>query len=162
MKNLSHTSTAALLCLSAVLLPFSVAAQTAAKPDSKPDSSPPKLEKIEEVPETGVKIAKPEKQNQTTEKRVGGKVTEVQVKAGKSNYVVKPNQEIGNAPKGTVQGDANRGAQWSVLQFGGKKESKDVEPIPTLQPAPAKPAATVTGTAASSAASAAASMPVKK
>ncbi|MCU6432393.1 hypothetical protein LPB67_01210 [Undibacterium sp. Jales W-56] len=158
MKNLPLTSTAALLCMSAALLPFSAIAQTA----SKPDASPQKLEKIEEVSETGVKIAKPEKQNQTTEKRVGGKVTEVQVKAGKSNYIVKPNQEIGNAPKGTVQGDANRGAQWSVLQFGGKKESKEVEPVPTLPPAPARPAATVAGAAASSAASTSASKPVKK
>jgi hypothetical protein len=124
-------------------MPFVVQAQ------STPASTPPKLEKIEEVPDSGITISKPESnKNKTVEKRVNGKVTEVQVKAGKSNYVVKANPETGNAPKGSVQGDGNRGAQWSVLEFGGKKESKEVESIPTLQPA--------------ASASASASMPNKK
>lgn len=119
-----------------MLLPLAAVAQT-----SKPDSTPPKLEKLEEVPDSGITISKPEAKNKVTEKRAnGGKVTEVQVKSGKSNYTLKANPEVGNAPKGTVQGDANRGAQWTVLEFGGKKESKEVESAPTLPPATDKPA----------------------
>ena len=104
---------------------------------STPASTPPKLEKIEELPDSGITIRKPESNtNKPVEKRVNGKVTEVQVNSGKSKYVVKANPETGNNPKGTVQGDGNRGAQWSILEFGGKKESKEVETTPTLQPAP--------------------------
>jgi hypothetical protein len=128
---------------------------------SAPASTPPKLEKIEEMPDSGITIRKPESNtSKTVEKRVNGKVTEVQVKAGKSNYVVKANPETGNAPKGSVQGDGNRGAQWSILEFGGKKESKEVEAIPTLQPAPNNTITKVTSASAS--ASASASMPNKK
>jgi hypothetical protein len=124
---------------------------------STPASTPPKMEKIEEVPDSGITISKPEPaKNKMVEKRINGKVTEVQVKTGKSSYVVKANPEIGNAPKGTVQGDANRGAQWSILEFGGKKETKEAETIPTLQPAPDS---AVTKAAS---ASASASVPNKK
>lgn len=126
---------------------------------STPASTPPKLEKIEEAPDSGITIRKPESNtNKTVEKRANGKVTEVQVKSGKSNYVVKANPETGNNPKGTVQGDGNRGAQWSILEFGGKKESKEVETIPTLQAAPGSTASK----AASESASASASMSNKK
>ena len=122
-------------------------------------SAPPKLEKIEELPDSGITIRKPESTtNKTVEKRANGKVTEVQVKSGKSNYVVKANPETGNNPKGSVQGDGNRGAQWSILEFGGKKESKEVETIPTLQTA--ADSTLTKATPASSSASA--SMPNKK
>lgn len=152
MKFIAHSPAALLFLVSLASLPFAVQAQ------SKPASTPPNLEKLEEVPDSGITISKPETaKSKMVEKRVGGKVTEVQVKSGKSNYVVKANPEYGNAPKGTVQGDANRGAQWKVLEFGGKKEPKEIEPVPALEPAPA-PAATK----AASAAAAAASMPVKK
>ncbi len=145
MKSISHCPASLLLLVSLAMLPIAVIAQTT------PASTPPNLEKLEEVPDSGITIRKPESsKSKMVEKRVGGKVTEVQVKSGKSKYVVKANPEIGNAPKGTVQGDANRGAQWSVLEFGGKKESKDVEPVPTLPIAP------------DAAASTSASMPTKK
>lgn len=151
MKFLVKSSTILGLGFLLACLPFVVQAQ------STPASTPPKLEKIEEAPDSGITISKPESnKNKMVEKRVNGKVTEVQVRAGKSNYVVKANPETGNAPKGSVQGDGNRGAQWSILEFGGKKESKEVETVPTLQPAPG----TTPTTAAS--ASASASMPNKK
>ena len=138
-------------------LPLIVQAQ------STPASTPPKLEKIEEVPDSGITIRKPESNaNKAVEKRVNGKVTEVQVKSGKSNYVVKANPETGNNPKGTVQGDGNRGAQWSILEFGGKKESKEVETIPTLQPAPNNTSTKAASVSVSVSASASASMPNKK
>lgn len=151
MKFLVKSSSILGLGLLLVYAPLIVQAQ------STPASTPPKLEKIEETPDSGITISKPESnKNKMVEKRVNGKVTEVQVKAGKSNYVVKANPETGNAPKGSVQGDGNRGAQWSILEFGGKKESKEVETIPTLQPASS------TTPAASASASASASMPNKK
>lgn len=124
-----------------------VFAQAPSKADVPP---PPKLEKLEEVSDPkGVSVSKPEPKNKMMEKRSnGGKVTEVQVKSGKSNYTVKADPEVGNAPKGTVQGDANRAAQWTILEFGGKKEVKEGNPPDVLAPAPAKSPA-----AASSAAS---------
>ncbi|MDO8178570.1 MAG: hypothetical protein Q7T62_10030 [Undibacterium sp.] len=149
MKFFVNSSSA--IALGLILGSLSIAVQA----QSTPASSPPKMEKIEEIPDSGITISKPEPaKSKMVEKRVNGKVTEVQVKSGKSSYTVKANPEIGNAPKGTVQGDANRAAQWTILEFGGKKESKEVETIPTLQPAPAK--------AASASASASASMPNKK
>jgi hypothetical protein len=150
MKIIAKTSSALLLCLFAAVLPASVTAQSKSAP------MPPNLEVIEDVPDTGITIAKPEgSKNKTTETRVNGKVTEIQVQSGKSKYVVKPDQEVGNAPRGTVQGDANRAAQWKIFEFGGPKEGKAVEHVDTLAPAPEplKPAA---------AASSAASTPTKK
>ncbi|MDO9191573.1 MAG: hypothetical protein Q7U12_01590 [Undibacterium sp.] len=149
MKSFVNSSSA--IALGLILGSLSIAVQA----QSTPASSPPKMEKIEEIPDSGITISKPEPaKSKMVEKRVNGKVTEVQVKSGKSSYTVKANPEVGNAPKGTVQGDANRAAQWTILEFGGKKESKEVETIPTLQPAPAK--------AVSASASASASMPNKK
>jgi hypothetical protein len=153
MKSLVKSSSIFSLGLLLGCVTFVVQAQ------STPASTPPKLEKIEEAQDSGITISKPESnKNKMVEKRVNGKVTEVQVKAGKSNYVVKANPETGNAPKGSVQGDGNRGAQWSILEFGGKKESKEVETIPTLQSAPGS----TPTSAASASASASASMPNKK
>ena len=94
---------------------------------------PPKLEKLEEEAESTLKLSKPESEKlKTVEKRENGKVTEVQVRSGKSTYTVKPN----NAPKGTPEGDANRAAQWKILEFGGKKETKEVESLPVLSAGP--------------------------
>ncbi|MDP1976537.1 MAG: hypothetical protein WA071_28955 [Undibacterium umbellatum] len=123
-----------------------VFAQTPSKADVPP---PPKLEKLEEVSDPkGISVSKPEPKNKMMEKRSnGGKVTEVQVKSGKSNYTVKADPEVGNAPKGTVQGDANRAAQWTILEFGGKKEVKEGNPPDVLAPAQAKSAATASSAA---------------
>ncbi|MBI1771642.1 MAG: hypothetical protein HYR68_04710 [Burkholderiales bacterium] len=121
-------------------------AQAPSKADVPP---PPRLEKLEELPDPkGVSVSKPEPKTKVTEKRVvGGKGTEVQVKSGKSNYTVKTDTEVGNAPKGTVQGDANRAAQWTILEFGGKKEVKEGNPPDVLAPAPVKSAASASAAA---------------
>lgn len=146
MKSLVKSSSVLAFGLLSASLSMSVLAQ------NTPSSAPPKMEKLEEAPDSGITISKPEPaKGKMVEKRVNGKVTEVQVKSGKSSYVVKANPEVGNAPKGTVQGDANRAAQWTVLEFGGKKESKEVETIPTLQPAPASAPAKAAASAAASA-----------
>lgn len=153
MKS-SLTLVASLLsaCLSISTAPL-VAAQDKTAPP------PPKLEKLEEGPETDVKLIKPEGTKlKTVERKENGKVTEVQVRSGKSTYTVKSN----NAPKGTPEGDANRAAQWKVMEFGGKKETKEVESLPVLAPGPystsktgtTKPAAAPASKSASAAASA--------
>jgi hypothetical protein len=92
----------------------------------KPDQAPPKLDKLEDgAADPSLSVGKPEPKNKVTEKRNNaGKVTEVQVKSGKSNYTLKADPEVGNAPKGTVQGNANRAPQWTILEFGGKKKAK--------------------------------------
>lgn len=90
----------------------------------------------------GLSLGKPDaKKNEVRERREGGKVTEVEVSAGGSNYRLQANPNVGNAPEGTVQGTSNRPALWSIFQFGGpKKESKEEkETEPVLQPAPARP-----------------------
>ena len=132
-----------------LLLAGAVDAQTATGPattqtksDLTPPPPPPRLEVLEEgPPEADVKAGKAEPRNQTKEIRDNtGKVTEVQVQSGGSHYVLKADPEIGNAPKGTAQGINNRPAQWTIFQFGGKKENKESEPLPVLPPAPAQAA----------------------
>ncbi|MFZ6732854.1 hypothetical protein ACO0LG_13100 [Undibacterium sp. Ji42W] len=131
------TNKSAMLLMS-FLLAFTAAQSALAQAPSKADvPPPPKMEKLEEIPDPkGVSVSKPEPRTKVTEKRViGGKGTEVQVKSGKSNYTVKTDTDVGNAPKGTVQGDANRAAQWTILEFGGKKEVKEGNPPDVLPPA---------------------------
>jgi hypothetical protein len=105
--------------------------------DDKPPVQPQNLEKIEEVPDSGITIAKPDAKKSATEKRVDGKVNEVKVNTGKTSYTVKANPETGNAVPGTAAGDANRAAQFTIFEFGGPKAAKEVDPPPTLPPAPA-------------------------
>jgi hypothetical protein len=152
---------------------FAISASTAAIAQEKTAPPPPKLEKLEEGPESDIKLIKPESNKlKTVERKDNGKVTEVQVRTGKSTYTVKPN----NAPKGTPEGDANRAAQWKVMEFGGKKETKEVESLPVLSPGPystsktgstksvAPPAvkAAATPASANAASAASASMPAEK
>ncbi len=94
-----------------------------------PSSAPPKLEKIEEIADDPITVtAKPAPERQITEKREGGRVTEATVKSGKSTYTVKPNTPAGNALPGDIVGSANRGPQWTVLEFDlGKKKKKTTE-----------------------------------
>ena len=127
MKTTSKRLAAfAVTCL-AFAAPYGVSAQDKSAPP------PPKLEKLEEGPESDIKLIKPETTKlKTVERRENGKVTEVQVRSGKSTYTVKPNSE----PKGTPAGDANRAATWKVLEFGGKKETKEVESLPVLPQGP--------------------------
>jgi hypothetical protein len=66
-----------------------------------PSSAPPKLERIEEGSDTPITVTpQTSGQHKITEKKEGGRVTEVQVKSGKSTYVMKPNVPAGNAQPG--------------------------------------------------------------
>ncbi len=152
------------VCISGLVLAAPLLASAQSKKEAPP---PPQLEKLEEVGESELKLAKPETKNvKTVERKEGGKVTEVQVRSGPSTYTVKENK----APKGTQAGEANRAAQWTVMEFGGKKESKEVEskpaqpqgPYSTSKTGTTKPVAEAATTSASAANASPASAPVKK
>jgi hypothetical protein len=111
-------------------LAFSQSAAAQSKAASVPPPPPIKLEKIEEVEDQSIKTIKPEpKKTVTKEKRMNGEVTEVEVKSGPSTYTVK---KTPNTSQGTVDNRGNQVAQWTLLEIGGKKEKKEVEPLPTL------------------------------
>jgi hypothetical protein len=127
MKNASN------LILSLLAAGFALAVPGLTSAQNKDVPPPPKLEKVEELQEADLKAIKPAKERaKTVERREGGRVTEVEVRTGKSTYTVKPNQ----APKGTPEGDANHAAMFKVMEFGGKKEAKEVEPLPVLPVGP--------------------------
>ena len=98
---------------------------------------PPRLEKLEEGEPPAVTIRKPEQKAKIQEKRApGGKVTEVQVTSGGSNYVVKPNDLPGSTLPGDTQANTTRPAQWDVLDFdlGRRAEQKEGEEAVAVQP----------------------------
>ncbi len=128
------------LVLPLVLLAAGAAAQPA------PPPQPQQLEKIEEVDNPVTVTAKPSTETKIVEKREGGRVTEAKVRSGGSTYTVKPNTPAGSALPGDAAGSANRGPQWTVLEFDllSKKKKRSAEeaekedgPPP---PPPAKPA----------------------
>lgn len=109
------------LALPLVLLATGAAAQSA--------PPPPQLEKIEEVDNPVTVTSKPSTDTKIVEKREGGRVTEAKVKSGKSTYTVKPNTPAGSALPGDAAGSANRGPQWTVLEFDilSKKKKRSAE-----------------------------------
>jgi hypothetical protein len=98
---------------------------------------PPRLQKLEEGEPPAVTIRKPEQKSTIQEKRApGGKVTEVKVTSGGSNYVVKPNDPPGSTLPGDTQANTTRPAQWEVLEFdlGRKAEQMEGEGAMAVQP----------------------------
>ncbi|CAN7721333.1 hypothetical protein LJR289_005989 [Pseudoduganella sp. LjRoot289] len=95
-----------------------------------PAAQPPKLDKIEEVDTPITVTTKPANERKVTEKREGGRVTEAKVKSGPSTYTVKPNSTTSTTalPGDASGGSANRGPQWTVMEFDiGKKKTKQKE-----------------------------------
>lgn len=91
-----------------------------------PSAAPPKLDKIDEI-DTPITVTNKPKEKAVTEKRDNsGRVTEVKVKSGPSSYTVKPkNTSTSTALPGDAAGMANRGPQWTVMEFDlGKKKTK--------------------------------------
>jgi hypothetical protein len=91
-----------------------------------PSAAPPKLDKIDEI-DTPITVTNKPKEKAVTEKRDNsGRVTEVKVKSGPSSYTVKPqNTTTSTALPGDAAGMANRGPQWTVMEFDlGKKKTK--------------------------------------
>jgi hypothetical protein len=110
----------------------------------KPSEAPPKLEIIEQGSDTPITVTPPKTPGtKITEKKEGGRVTEVKVKSGKSNYTMKPNVPAGNAQPGDGTSSAYRAPQWTVLEFDlNKKKKTDKENVPEPAPAPPPPPAT--------------------
>jgi hypothetical protein len=94
-----------------------------------PSTPPPKMERIEEGSDTPVTIT-PQNRSRTnvTEKRDGGRVTEVEVKSGKSTYTMKANPASAVAQPGDSASGTLRPPQWKVLEFDlFRKKQKDTE-----------------------------------
>lgn len=113
-----------------------------------PSAAPPKLERIEEGSDTPITVTPPKSKggSKITEKKEGGRVTEVQVKSGPSTYTMKPNRPAGNAQPGDATASTLRAPQWQVLEFDlSKKKKTDKEDVPDAAapvppPPPPKPA----------------------
>ena len=143
MLRTSELFTALSLCL---LAPVAFA-QAQSQPQPRPSEAPPKLEVIEQGADAPITVAPPRTGGtKITEKKEGGRVTEVKVKSGKSSYTMRPNIPAGNAQPGDGQSSAIRAPQWTVLEFdlGGNKKNTDKEAVPdaaTAPPPPPMPAA---------------------
>lgn len=101
-------------------------AAVAQTPAKAPSDAPPKLDKIDDI-DTPITVTNKPKEQAVTEKRDNsGRVTEVKVKSGPSTYTVKPkNTSTTTALPGDAAGMANRGPQWTVMEFDlGKKKTK--------------------------------------
>ena len=102
---------------------------------------PPQLERLEEGAAPAVTIpggGQPERS--ITEKREQGRVTEVEVRTGRSTYVVKPLNPGGSALPGDTQANTNRAAQFKVKEFDlSKPEDLKPQPQPQAIQAPAAP-----------------------
>jgi hypothetical protein len=114
----------------------------AALAHQKPSEAPPKLEIVEQGSDTPITVTPPKTGGtKITEKKEGGRVTEVKVKSGKSSYTMKPNVPAGNAQPGDAQSGAIRAPQWTVLEFDlNKKKKTDKENVPEPANAPPPPA----------------------
>ena len=115
-------------------------APAAAQTPAKPGEAPPKLETIESDRSPRPTInATPRSARGTriTEKKNGGRVTEVKVQSGASTYTMKPNTPAGNAQIGDVQsGNGIRPPQWTVLEFGANKKKAAEEAAAETADAP--------------------------
>ena len=113
----------------------------------KPSEAPPRLEVIEQAGDAPITVSPAKTPGaKITEKKEGGRVTEVQVKSGKSSYTMRPNVPAGNAQPGDAQSSAIRAPQWTVLEFDlNRKKKTGQEDAPARADAPPpRPAAPAT------------------
>ncbi|MET0963309.1 MAG: hypothetical protein ABWY05_10940 [Noviherbaspirillum sp.] len=101
---------------------------------------PPELERLEEgeAPAVTIPGGGPAEKS-ITQKREQGRVTEVEVRTGRSTYVVKPLTPSGSALPGDTQANTNRAPQFKVKEFDLSKP-EDIKPQPPAAPAPPAPA----------------------
>lgn len=119
---------------------------------------PPATERIEPESETPLTNIEPRRGTQIREKRNNsGQVTEVEVQSGKSRYVMKSGQPVGNAQPGDAQSSAIRAPQWQVMEFDLNAKRKaaaeaqaaaEAAAAGASAAAPAKRTATASGMAA--------------
>ncbi|WP_229507892.1 DUF2782 domain-containing protein [Massilia sp. Dwa41.01b] len=94
---------------------------------------PPGTEPIERGSDEPATRIEPRRGTQIKEKRNNGQVTEVEVRSGKSHYIMRPNQAAGNAQAGDAQSSAFRAPQWQVMEFDLNAKKKP-RPMPTRRP----------------------------
>lgn len=92
---------------------------------TRPQSQPPVTEPIEAGSDEPATRIEPRRGTEINEKRNNsGQVTEIEVKSGKSRYILRPNQAAGNAQAGDAQSSAFRAPQWQVMEFDGNAKKK--------------------------------------
>jgi hypothetical protein len=127
-----------------ILLLGMLAHVSLAQAQQTPSSAPPKLERIEEGSETPITVT-PQQRNakKITEKREGGRVTEVEVKTGKSSYTMKANPPGAISQPGDTTGGTLRPPQWKVLEFDlfkkKQKEREEADAATAAAPPPPPP-----------------------
>jgi hypothetical protein len=110
-----------------ILLLGMLAHVSLAQAQQTPSSAPPKMERVEEGSDTPITVT-PQQRNakKITEKREGGRTTEVQVSTGKSSYTMKANPPGAVSQPGDTTGSTLRPPQWKVLEFDlFKKKQKE-------------------------------------
>jgi hypothetical protein len=132
---MARTSTVWNILLLGVLAQVSLA-----QAQQTPSSAPPKLERIEEGSENPITVTPKRGAKKITEKREGGRTTEVQVTTGKSSYTMKANPPDAISQPGDTTGSTLRPPQWKVLEFDfGKKKQKELDEAAAAATAAAPP-----------------------
>jgi hypothetical protein len=118
-------SIALLACAGAVCAQTAQTGQTSPTGPAASTGQAPVTERIEPGSDEPATQIEPRRGTQIREKRNNGQVTEVEVQAGKSHYILRPNQPAGNAVPGDAQSSAFRAPQWQVMEFdlNGKKKA---------------------------------------
>ena len=113
------------ICNTALLL-GTLALASLALAQQKPSAAPPppQLERIDQGSDTPVTIT-PQKSNKNkiSQTKDGGRVKEVQVSAGGSNYTMKGVQPGSAADMNSQNGSSLHPPQWKVLEFGKRKKT---------------------------------------
>jgi len=126
--------------LSTLLSLALLSATGAALAQDKPAQTPPKLEVIEEGSDTPIVVTPPSSKGaKITEKKDGGRTTEVKVKSGKSVYTMKGAHP--SAVNERASGSTLGTPQWQVLEFDlNRKKKTDKEAVPAADvPPPPRP-----------------------
>ncbi|HEU5437629.1 MAG TPA: hypothetical protein VFU95_14550 [Telluria sp.] len=90
-----------------------------------PSSAPPQLERIEPGSDTPVTITpQTRSKNKISQTKEGGRVKEVQVNAGGSNYTMKGVRPGSVAEMNAQNGSTVQPPQWKVLEFDMNKKKK--------------------------------------
>lgn len=143
----TSTILTAIILATAVTAPLAAMAQQARQPERATAPPPPQMERLEEGEAPAVNIPGGGRSEKSiTEKREQGRVTEVEVKSGRSTYVVRPLNVPGSAVPGDTESPKNRAAQFRVKEFDLNRP-EDLKPLPerAAEVPPAPGAASATG-----------------
>ena len=103
----------------------------------------PKLEVIEEGSDTPIVVTPPKSGgNKVTEKKEGGRTTEVKVRRGRSAYTMKGANPLSVNERGNAAGGTLGSPQWQVMEFDlARKKKTDKEAVPAADAPPPPPPA---------------------